>query len=530
MAGDIILGGDTPEQAFARYIGLAAPRENALADALESELNATWNAAARAVENGGVLPAVGAGHRSRLAKILQEHFTATADAFARDVLIGAPPALPRSAKAAMRELVLKRAGLEGPWQEAVQEFVGREALAHLNETSAETMSAIRRRISEGLAAGRPNSEIAKRIREDAPGYNRTRAETIAITETHNAGVGATFTAVDSLGYQTEKTWCAVGDRRTRPTHAAASGQTVAMDGFFSVGGAKMPRPGVGPAKETVRCRCCLTFRISEAAQVEGRRRFEATGSGPGGLGGGGSGGSRPPSPPAGGGSGSGPRWTRQDFDRLKGRFDLGGDDDAVRAWNLWIDRNPAEVYQVLANGLPGLPRVAFDLKPNGSGRLTMTLADATGAMIAEADRTFDFARRVAYNAGLIVEAPWQGQNIGRTHLAALLLDFYLPAGIERVAITAGLDTGGYTWARAGFAPTPESWKSLRAELMRRYKGFRLNDPILLATILDDDPRGLWDVADHKQGKRLLLGTSWQGSIDLTEIRSLARLRRYGRRE
>ena len=66
MAGDIILGGDTQEQAFARYIGLAAPRENALADALETELNSTWSAAARAVENGGVLPAVGAGHRSRL--------------------------------------------------------------------------------------------------------------------------------------------------------------------------------------------------------------------------------------------------------------------------------------------------------------------------------------------------------------------------------------------------------------------------------------------------------------------------------
>lgn len=530
MAGDIILGGDTPEQAFARYIGLAAPRENALADALEAELNTTWNAAARAVENGGVLPAVGAGHRSRLAKILKKHFKATAEAFARDILIGAPPAVPRTAKAAMRDLVLKRAGLEGPWQAAVQEFVGREALAHLNETSAETMAAIRRRISEGLAAGRPNSEIAKRIREDAPGYNRTRAETIAITETHNAGVGATYTAVDSLGYQTEKTWCAVGDRRTRPTHAAASGQTVAMDGFFTVGGAKMPRPGVGPAKETVRCRCCLTFRISEAAQAEGRRRFEATGSGPGGLGGGGGGGANPPSPPAGGGTGSGPRWTRQDFDRLTGRLDLAEGDDAVRAWNLWIDRNPAEVYRVLAEGLPVLPRVAIDIKPNGSGRLVMTLTDAAGSQIAEADRTFDFARRIAYNAGLIVEPPFQGQNIGRTHLAALLLDFYHPAGIERVAVTAGLDVGAYTWARAGFVPTPESWKRLRTDLMRRYEGFRLNDPILLATILDDDPRGLWDVADHKQGKRLLLGTSWQGSIDLTEIRSLARLRRYGRRE
>ncbi|MCK6442286.1 phage minor head protein [Elstera cyanobacteriorum] len=528
MAGDIILGGDTPDEAFARYLRLAVPREDALAAVLEDELNATWQAAARAVENGGVLPAVGAGHRSRLTKILKEHFSATAEAFARDILIGAPPALPRSTKALMRDLVLKRAGEHGPWQEAVQEFVSREALAHLNETSAETMSAIRRRISEGLAAGKPNSEIAKRIRDDSPGYNRARAETIAITETHNAGVGATYTAVDSLGYQTEKTWCAVGDRRTRPTHAAASGQTVAMDGFFSVGGAKMPRPGVGPAKETVRCRCCLTYRISEAAQAEGRR-FEATGSGPGGLGGG----AVPPAPPAppggGSGSGSGPRWTRGDFDRLAGRLDLAEGDDAVRAWNLWIDRNPAEVYRALAQGLPGLARFGVDLRPNGSGALRMVLTDAAGAQMAEADRTFDFARRIAYNAGLIVEAPWQGQNIGRTHLASLLLDFYLPAGVERVAVTAGLDVGGYTWARAGFIPTPESWKSLQAELMRRYEGWRLNDPILLATILDDDPRSIWGVADHKQGKRLLLGTGWKGSIDLTDAEMLERLRLYGRR-
>lgn len=524
MAGDIILGGDTPDEAFARYIRLAVPRENALAAALEGELNATWQAAARAVENGGVLPAVGAGHRSRLSRILTQHFAATADAFARDILIGAPPALPRSAKALMRDLVLKRSGLDGPWQEAVQAFVGREALAHLNETSAETMTAIRRRISEGLAAGRSNADIAKRIREDAPGYNRTRAETIAITETHNAGVGATYAAVDSLGYQTEKTWCAVGDRRTRPTHAAASGQTVAMDKNFTVGGASMPRPGVGPARETVRCRCCLTYRISEAAQADGRRRFEATAVG---------GGAVPPAPPAppgsGSGSGSGPRWTRQDFDRLAGRLDLAEGDDAVLAWNLWIDRNPAEVYRALAQGLPGMPRFGVDLRPNGSGALRMVLTDATGVPMAEADRTFDFARRIAYNAGLIVEALWQGQNIGRTHLASLLLDFYLPAGIERVAVTAGLDVGGYTWARAGFIPTPESWISLQAELRRRYDGLRLNDPILLATIFDDDPRSIWGVADHKQGKRLLLGTGWKGSIDLTDAEMLERLRLYGRR-
>lgn len=524
MAGDIILGGDTPDEAFARYIRLAVPRENALAAALEGELNATWQAAARAVENGGVLPAVGAGHRSRLSRILTQHFAATADAFARDILIGAPPALPRSAKALMRDLVLKRSGLDGPWQEAVQAFVGREALAHLNETSAETMTAIRRRISEGLAAGRSNADIAKRIREDAPGYNRTRAETIAITETHNAGVGATYTAVDSLGYQTEKTWVAVGDRRTRPSHAAASGQTVAMDKNFTVGGSSMPRPGVGPSKETVRCRCCLTYRISEAAQADGRRRFEATGVG---------GGAVPPAPPAppgsGSGSGSGPRWTRQDFNRLAGRLDLAEGDDAVRAWNLWIDRNPAEVYRALAQGLPGMPRFGVDLRPNGSGALRMVLRDASGGLLAEADRTFDFARRIAYNAGLIVEAPWQGQNIGRTHLASLLLDFYLPAGIERVAVTAGLDTGGYTWARAGFMPTPESWKRLQTELMRRYEGFRLNDPFLFAAILDDDPRSIWDVADSQHGRRLLLGTSWAGNIDLTDAEVLQRLRAYGRR-
>lgn len=521
MAGDIILGGDTPDEAFARYIRLAVPRENALAAALEGELNATWQAAARAVENGGVLPAVGAGHRSRLAKILKEHFTATADAFARDILIGAPPALPRSAKALMRDLVLKRAGLDGPWQEAVQAFVGREALAHLNETSAETMTAIRRRISEGLAAGKPNSEIAKRIREDAPGYSQARARTIARTETHNAGIGATYAAVQSLGYATLKTWRG----GSRPTHAAANGQTVPMEKNFTVGGASMPRPGVGPAKEVINCRCCLTYRISEAAQAEGRRRFEATGVGgeevpPG-----------PPAPPGGGsGSGSGPRWTRGDFDRLAGRLDLVEGDDAVRAWNLWIDRNPAEVYRALAQGLPGLPQIAFDIRPNGSGSLLLSIRDASGALLAEAEREFFLARRIALNQAFVVAEAAQGQGIARAHITSLLLDFYLPAGITTVTVSAGLEAGGYVWARAGFVPTPESWRRLQGDLLERYQLYQIRDADLLAAITDDDPVSIWDVADHPAGKRLLSSTSWRGSIDLTDADTIERLKDFGRRK
>ena len=69
------------------------------------------------------------------------------------------------------------------------------------------------------------------------------------------------TAVKATRIVTEKEWTAFLDERTRVSHATVSGQRIAMESDFVVGGARMAYPGDprGGAKNVVHCRCVLLY-------------------------------------------------------------------------------------------------------------------------------------------------------------------------------------------------------------------------------------------------------------------------------
>lgn len=87
---------------------------------------------------------------------------------------------------------------------------------------------------------------------------KTRANLIARTE--STGV-ANYGALQAMAYEgvAEKQWLATNDARTRASHRNADGETVALDGMFSVGGANLAYPGdpTGPVRETANCRCTM---------------------------------------------------------------------------------------------------------------------------------------------------------------------------------------------------------------------------------------------------------------------------------
>ena len=64
------------------------------------------------------------------------------------------------------------------------------------------------------------------------------------------------------GDQWEKVWRTKHDKDVRESHAAADGQVVDGDGYFTVGGAKLFAPGdiSAPAEEWVNCRCHPEYR------------------------------------------------------------------------------------------------------------------------------------------------------------------------------------------------------------------------------------------------------------------------------
>lgn len=95
-----------------------------------------------------------------------------------------------------------------------------------------------------------------------------RAETIALTEVHNAMMyanveGAAKVSSDN-GITLTKKWVPVLDERTRVNHASMSGvPPIPMEQDFTVGGVRMSRPGdpKGGAANIIRCRCTIADQV-----------------------------------------------------------------------------------------------------------------------------------------------------------------------------------------------------------------------------------------------------------------------------
>lgn len=135
----------------------------------------------------------------------------------------------------------------------------------LRGTVDTTWQKVQEAIIDGEAEGEGIDGIAKRIGgtfTQAKGY---RARMIARTETIGASNSGSLQAAIASGVAGKKTWLAASDHRTRSTHVSADGQVVDLAKPFKVGASSMMHPGdpAGGAKETVNCRCSMTFVLSD---------------------------------------------------------------------------------------------------------------------------------------------------------------------------------------------------------------------------------------------------------------------------
>lgn len=127
-------------------------------------------------------------------------------------------------------------------------------------------------IAEGLAAGEEIPKIAARVR-NAAGVTEPRARVIARTESHGArntvNAASVRRAANAFSNPSafSRRWQSAEDARTRPTHVAADGQTVALNEPFIVGGASLDFPGdpTGPPELVINCRCTTITIIDVAA-------------------------------------------------------------------------------------------------------------------------------------------------------------------------------------------------------------------------------------------------------------------------
>lgn len=113
-------------------------------------------------------------------------------------------------------------------------------------------------IMAGYEQGLGIPELARLIEGKYDQWDKTRATTIARTETGRVANAATFNGLRDIGI-TRKEWLATNDPRTRAEHWKAHHQIVDMDDPFIVGGEKLMYPNDinGTAKQTINCRCTL---------------------------------------------------------------------------------------------------------------------------------------------------------------------------------------------------------------------------------------------------------------------------------
>jgi uncharacterized protein with gpF-like domain len=131
--------------------------------------------------------------------------------------------------------------------------------------SANLANKIQLIIEDGLYGGMPLENIANLVSKETAVIARSRAATIARTETHGAASYANhqyyIQAQRDLGMQLNKRWLSTQDERTRPHHAAANGQIRDMNEKFDIGGARMDYAGdpAGGAKNVINCRCNVLY-------------------------------------------------------------------------------------------------------------------------------------------------------------------------------------------------------------------------------------------------------------------------------
>lgn len=117
-------------------------------------------------------------------------------------------------------------------------------------------------LAHGVAEGESIPELRARIQRAFANLSDYRATMIARTETVGGYNAASHMAAIDQG-ATRKTWLSTDDKRTRRTHRAAQGSTVALNKRFPLTESRWPADPAAPASQSIQCRCALTFEFEE---------------------------------------------------------------------------------------------------------------------------------------------------------------------------------------------------------------------------------------------------------------------------
>jgi len=153
----------------------------------------------------------------------------------------------------------------------IERFIAEHTAERVVQISDSLKQQIAGIVRRGLQEGQSSEQIASAIVQATSGeMAKARARRIAQTETHTAAQVGQYAAARGSPFKFRKQWLATEDKRTRPAHAEANGQTRDLDEPFVVGGEELMFPGdpKGSAGNVINCRCVVLYEPIAAAKPE----------------------------------------------------------------------------------------------------------------------------------------------------------------------------------------------------------------------------------------------------------------------
>lgn len=153
--------------------------------------------------------------------------------------------------------------------------------------------------------------------------------------------------------------------------------------------------------------------------------------------------------------------------------------------------------------------------------LTMALLAEDGSKAGLISRHFlrnEAGQLEVYHDTFRLNDSVQGHGLARL-VQKNSFQLYDQLGVSKVRLSAASAVGGYAWARYGWELTPRGMTELRKQIPQ-------DSGVVGQLLQSGDPKLVWALADMQAGKDLLLGTHWEGVLDLSDKTARRRLDNY----
>lgn len=126
----------------------------------------------------------------------------------------------------------------------------------------------------------------------------------------------------------------------------------------------------------------------------------------------------------------------------------------------------------------------------------------------------------------LFQLPKSAQGKGTSkRVLGMFYEEYKRMGVTEISVDANIDVGGYTWARYGFNATDKHealeavWKTPEAQQF-------IEDYYSKNGLSEDKPFPMYLLTEQPWGKNALLGSFWEGTLNLKDPTQRARFEKY----